>query len=84
MDAVDFNPLTEEGREDLNNIAEEVFDSLIPRENETGESWNQRLSKRFIPVRLSYLKRILADLFKTRKPKEALPEYIKLQKELEQ
>jgi len=47
MEAVDFDPLTEEGREDLNNIADEEFDSLIPKEDETEESWNQRLSSRF-------------------------------------
>jgi len=55
MDAVDFDPLTEEGREDLNNIADEEFNSLIPQENETEKSWNQRLSSRFIPA-LIYLK----------------------------
>jgi len=78
MEAVDFDPLTEEGREDLNNIADEEFDYLIPKEGETGESWNQRLFSRF-RSNTSYLKRRLTDLFKTRNPGKAVPEYMELQ-----
>jgi len=80
MEAVDFDPLTEEGREDLNNIADEEFVSLIPKKDETRESWDQRILSRFGSVKvLSYLKRRLADLFKTKNPGKVLPEYMELQ-----
>ena len=78
MEDVDFDPLTEEGREDLNNIADEEYDSLIPKENETGESWNQRIYNRFRSG-TNYIKSRLADLFKTRNPDKTVPEYMELQ-----
>lgn len=77
VDPIDFDPLTEEGREDLNTIADEEYDSLIPRENETGESWNQRIYNRF-KTGTNYIKSRLTDLFKTRNPERAVPEYMEL------
>jgi len=75
---VDFDPTTLEGREDLNTTVDEDYDSLIPGEDEGGESWNERISSRFNRG-ASYVKRRLVDLWKTRNPGKTVPEYMELQ-----
>ena len=74
---VDFDPTTEEGREDLNTTVDEDYDSLIQNDGEGGESWNERISARFRSG-ASYAKRRLVDLWKTRNPRRAVPEYMEL------
>jgi len=75
---IDFDPTTLEGREDLNTTVDEDYDSLIPGEDEGGNSWNERISSRFSRG-ASYVKRRLVDLWKTRNPGKAVPEYMELQ-----
>jgi len=75
---IDFDPTTAEGREDLNTTVDDDYDSLIPNDGEGGESWNERISTRFRSG-AGYVKRRLVDLWKTRNPGRAVPEYMELQ-----
>ncbi|EDO44032.1 predicted protein [Nematostella vectensis] len=54
---IDFDPTTEEGREDLNTTVDEDYDSLIPNDGEGRESWNERISNRFGRGASYFLKR---------------------------
>jgi len=78
VDPIDFDPTTEEGREDINEEIDKDTDFLLPRENETGESFKQRINNKFNNG-ADYAISRLASLFKTRNPGKAVPEYMELQ-----
>jgi len=78
VDPIDFDPTTEEGREDINEEIDRDTDFLLPRENETGESWIQRINTKF-KSGADYAIDRLTSIFKTRNPGKAVPEYMELQ-----
>ncbi|EDO39598.1 predicted protein [Nematostella vectensis] len=75
---IDFDPTTEEGREDLNTTVDEDYDSLLPNDDEGVEPWIKRISTRFGRATSHVIGR-LRDLWKTRNPGKAVPEYMELQ-----
>jgi len=75
---IDFDPTTAEGQEDLNTTVDEDYDSLIPNDGVGRESWNEMISNRF-GRGARYVKERLIDLWKTRNPGRAVPEYMELQ-----
>ena len=81
MDAfepTDFDPTTEEGQKDINEEIENEYDTLLPRENETADSFSSRFRQKFgRGWRNAFDK--FSDLWKTRNPGKQLPEYMELQ-----
>jgi len=78
VDPIDFDPTTEEGRANINEEIDRDTDFLIPRENETGESFFQRTYRRF-KTGTNYAIDRLVSILKTRNPGKEFPEYTKMQ-----
>jgi len=74
---VDFDPLTPEGRADINEKIDGEYDYFITHENEPGESWTTRLGTKF-GENYEYAAGRIRDLFRTRNPGQDIPVYMEL------
>lgn len=79
VDPIDFDPTTEEGREDINKTVEDEYYSLLQQEGETNKSWHSRLRQKFGPDGLQKSLRSLSEAFKRFNPGKQLPEFMEFQ-----
>jgi len=73
VDPIDFDPTTEEGREEIDEEINRDIDVLLPRENETEETYNKRIYKKFKSAANYVISQI-----KTKNPGKVVPEYMEL------
>ena len=74
----DFDPLTEEGKDDINDTVDDEYDSLLPGGNETPESWESRFKGKF-GRGYRYAINRFNDLFKLGNKGSNLPQYMELE-----
>ena len=74
----DFDPTTEEGQEDINDIVDDEYEALLKRPDEDERNWLQRMTDRFARG-ANYAIRRLKDKFRSKNPSKSPPEYLKLE-----
>ena len=77
---IDFDPLTEEGKVDINDTLDDKdeFDSLLPEVSETPESWESRFKGKFGRGYRYAISRF-NDLFKLGNKGSNIPQYMELE-----
>ena len=77
FEPADFDP-TEEGKQDINDTIDEDYEDLLPRGNESNESWWSRFKQKFGRGSRYAFSRF-KDIYKTKNSTESLPEYMKFE-----
>ena len=75
---IDFDPLTEEGKTDINTQVEDEYDSLLPTEGETNESIFSRFKARF-GRGFRYALNRFNKSFRIRNNDNSMPQYMELE-----
>ena len=74
----DLDPLSPEGQEDINDVINDEYDSLIPKDDESGQSFYSRMKQKF-GDRYKYAINRVNDLFKSRNKGQNIPVYMELE-----
>ena len=75
---IDFDPLTEEGRTDINDVVENEYDSLLPKDGEAENSIFSRFKRRFGWSGARYAINRFNKSFRIRNNDNSMPQYMEL------